>query len=59
MPNHEITSIEMIEDLVKTEGLSDYMRKQIEHIRKVAFHEGRLMEFRIYNSINRNIDNND
>ena len=49
----------MIEDLVKTEGLSDYMRKQIEHIRKVAFHEGRLMEFRIYNSINRNIDNND
>lgn len=59
MLNNEITSEEMIENLVKTEGLSDYMRKQIERIRTVAFHEGRLMEFRIYNNINRNLDNND
>ena len=59
MPNHEITSVDMIEDLVKNEGLSDYMRKQIERIRTVAFNEGRLMEFRLYNNINRNIDNNE
>lgn len=59
MPNHETTSVDMIEDLVKTEGLSDYLRKQIERIRTVAFNEGRLMEFRIYNNINRNLDNND
>lgn len=49
----------MIEDLVKTECLNDYQRKQIERIRTVAFNEGRLMEFRIYNNINRNLDNND
>lgn len=55
----EITSADMIDDLVKTEALNEYQRKQIERIRKVAFEEGRLMEFRLYNHINRNIDNND
>lgn len=59
MPNTVITSMDMLDDLVKNEAFSDYQRKQIDKIRKVAFEEGRLMEFRIQNSVLRNLDNND
>lgn len=54
-----ITSIEMLDDLVKNETFNDYQRMQIERIREVAFEEGRLMEFRIQNSVLRNLDNSD
>lgn len=53
------TAQAMLNDLVRNEALNDYQRKQIERIIKVAYEEGRLMEFRINNNINRNIDNND
>ena len=59
MPNTVITSMDMLEDLVKNEAFSEYQRMQIDRIRKVAFEEGRLMEFRIQNSILRNLDNSD
>jgi hypothetical protein len=49
----------MLNDLVRNEALNDYQRKQIERIIKVAYEEGRIMEFRINNNINRNIDNDD
>lgn len=54
-----ITSMDMLDDLVKTEALSKYQRMQIDRIRKAAFEEGRLMEFRIQNSVLRNLDNSD
>lgn len=59
MPNTMITSMDMLDDLVKTEALSKYQRMQIDRIRKAAFEEGRLMEFRIQNSVLRNLDNSD
>ena len=59
MPNTMITSMDMPDDLVKTEALSKYQRMQIDRIRKAAFEEGRLMEFRIQNSVLRNLDNSD
>lgn len=59
MPNTVITSMDMLDDLVKTEAFSEYQRMQIDRIRKVAFEEGRLMEFRIQNSVLRNLDNSD
>lgn len=59
MPNTELTSLEMLDDLVKSEVFDDYQRMQIDRIRKVAFNEGRLMEFRINNHTLRNLDNND
>lgn len=59
MPNTVITSMDMLDDLVKTEAFSEYQRMQIDRIRKVAFEEGRMMEFRIQNSILRNLDNCD
>ena len=59
MPNTLITSMDMLDDLVKNEALSDYQREQIERIRKAAFEEGRMMEYRIQNSILRNLDNSD
>ena len=49
----------MLDDLVKSEAFDDYQRMQIDRIRKVAFNEGRLMEFRINNHTLRNLDNND
>jgi hypothetical protein len=54
-----ITSMEMLDDLVKNEAFNEYQRMQIDRIRKVAFEEGRLMEFRIHNSVLRNVDNSD
>ena len=59
MPNTQITSIEMLDDLVKNEAFSDYQRMQIDRIRKAAFEEGRLMEFRIHNRVIRSLDNSD
>lgn len=59
MPNTVITSMDMLDDLVKNEAFNEYQRKQIERIRVAAFEEGRLMEFRIQNSILRNLDNSD
>lgn len=59
MPNTQITSIEMLDDLVKNEAFSDYQRMQIDRIRKAAFEEGRLMEFRIQNRVIRSLDNSD
>lgn len=59
MPNTLITSMDMLDDLVKKEAFSDYQRKQIDRIRKVAFEEGRMMEYRIQNSILRNLYNSD
>ena len=57
MPNIVITSMDMINDLVKKEAFNEYQREQIDRIRKVAFEEGRMMEYRIQNSILRNLDN--
>lgn len=54
-----ITSIEMLDDIVKNEAFNDYQRMQIDRIRKAAFEEGRLMEFRIQNRLLRNLDNSD
>ena len=59
MPNTVITSMDMLDDLVKNEAFNEYQREQIDRIRKVAFEEGRLMEFRIQNNILRNLDNSD
>lgn len=59
MPNTQITSIEMLDDLVKNEAFNDYQRMQIDRIRKAAFEEGRLVEFRIQNSVLRTLDNSD
>lgn len=59
MPNTQITSIDMLDDLVKNEAFNDYQRMQIDRIRKAAFDEGRLMEFRIQNSVLRTLDNSD
>lgn len=59
MPNTQITSMEMLDDLVKNEAFSDYQRMQIDRIRKAAFEEGRLMEFRIQNRVIRTLDNSD
>lgn len=59
MPNAQITSIEMLDDLVKNEAFNEYQRMQIDRIRKVAFDEGRLMEFRIQNRVLRTLDNSD
>lgn len=59
MPNTVITSMDMINDLVKNEAFNEYQREQIDKIRKVAFEEGRMMEYRIQNSILRNLDNNE
>ena len=59
MPNTQITSIDMLDDLVKNEAFNDYQRMQIDRIRKAAFDEGRLMEFRIQNNVLRNLDNSD
>lgn len=59
MPNTQITSMEMLDDLVKNEAFSDYQRMQIDRIRKAAFEEGRLMEFRIQNRVIRSLDNSD
>lgn len=59
MPNAQITSIEMLDDLIKNEAFNEYQRMQIDRIRKVAFDEGRLMEFRIQNRVLRNLDNSD
>lgn len=58
MPN-AITSMDMLNDLVKNEAFNEYQRMQIDRIRKTAFEEGRLMEFRIQNRVLRNLDNND
>ena len=58
MPN-TITSMEMLDDLVRNEAFNEYQRMQIDRIRKVAFEEGRLMEFRIHNNVLRNLDNSD
>ena len=57
--NTLITSIDLLDDLVKNEAFNEYQRMQIDRIRKAAFEEGRLMEFRIQNSILRNLDNSD
>lgn len=59
MPNTVITSMDMLDDLVKNQAFSEYQRMQIDRIRKAAFEEGRLMEFRIQNNILRNLDNSD
>jgi hypothetical protein len=59
MPNTVITSMDMLDDLVKNEAFNEYQREQIDRIRKVAFEEGRMMEYRIQNSILRNLDNSD
>ena len=58
MPN-TITSMEMLDDLVRNEAFNEYQRMQIDRIRKAAFEEGRLMELRIQNSVLRNLDNSD
>ena len=49
----------MLDNLVKNEALSEYQREQIDRIRKAAFEEGRMMEFRIQNNVLRNLDNSD
>ena len=49
----------MLNDLVKGEALNDYLRMQIERIIKVAYSEGRIYEHRLYNEIQRNLDNSD
>lgn len=59
-----ITSMEMLDDLVKNEAFNEYQRMQIDRIRKTAFEEGRLMEFRIrmnaiQNRVLRNLNNSD
>jgi hypothetical protein len=54
-----ITSMEMLDDLVKNEAFNEYQRMQIERIRKTAFEEGRLLEFRILDRVIRNLDNSD
>lgn len=51
--------MDMLDDLVKNEAFNEYQREQIDRIRKVAFEEGRMMEYRIQNSILRNLDNSD
>lgn len=58
MPN-TITSMEMLDDLVRNEAFNEYQRMQIDRIRKTAFEEGRLMELRIQNRVIRNLDNSD
>lgn len=59
MPNTQITSMDMLNDLVENEAFNEYQRMQIDRIRKTAFEEGRLMEFRIQNRVIRNLDNSD
>lgn len=54
-----ITSMDMLNDLVRNEAFNEYQRMQIDRIRKTAFEEGRLMELRIQNRVLRNLDNND
>jgi hypothetical protein len=54
-----ITSMDMLNDLVENEAFNEYQRMQIDRIRKTAFEEGRLMEFRIQNRVIRNLDNSD
>lgn len=51
--------MEMLDDLVRNEAFNEYQRMQIDRIRKAAFEEGRLMEFRIQNRVIRNLDNSD
>ena len=59
MPNTQITSMGDAMTSVKNEAFNDYQRMQIDRIRKAAFEEGRLMEFRIQNSVLRTLDNSD
>lgn len=55
----KISAADMLEEFIKNEGLSTYQRKQIERIIRVAYEEGRLYEFRLFNAIQRNMDTND
>lgn len=40
----------MLNDLVRLESLSDYQRKQIERIIKVAYEEGKINELKNTNN---------